>query len=56
MGVFYPPFIRGEAYRMLGRKADAAAEFRRILEHRGLLLADPVGAVIERELAKLETQ
>jgi serine/threonine protein kinase/tetratricopeptide (TPR) repeat protein len=55
IGAFYPPFIRGEAYLMLGRKDDAAGEFRRILEHRGLLLADPVGAVAERELAKLKS-
>jgi len=54
LGAFYPPFIRGEAYLMMGKRDDAAGEFRRILEHRGLLLADPVGAVIERELAKLK--
>ncbi|HEX8031099.1 MAG TPA: hypothetical protein VF491_21675 [Vicinamibacterales bacterium] len=52
-GTFYPVFVRGEAYLALGRKADAAAEFRRILSHRGLLLADPIGPMAERALATL---
>ena len=52
-GSLYPPFVRAEAYLALGRKAEAQSEFERILQHRGLLLADPVGAVIERELKAL---
>ena len=53
IGALYPMFIRAEAYESLARKEEAVAEYRRILSHRGLLLADPVGAVIERRLADL---
>jgi eukaryotic-like serine/threonine-protein kinase len=43
-GCFYPLFLRGQAYLAANRGAEAAAEFQRILEHRGLLLGDPLGA------------
>jgi serine/threonine protein kinase/tetratricopeptide (TPR) repeat protein len=32
---FWPAHLRGQAYLTLGKGAEAAAEFRRILEHRG---------------------
>ena len=53
IGALYPPFLRGESYLALGRNEEAGVEFRKILAHRGLLLADPVGSVIERRLAAL---
>ena len=43
-GCFYPLFLRGQAYLAANRGAEAAAEFQRILEHRGLLLGHPLGA------------
>jgi hypothetical protein len=54
VGTFYPVFVRGESYIAAGRPTEGAAEFRRILMHRGLLQADPIGLIIERELAKLQ--
>jgi eukaryotic-like serine/threonine-protein kinase len=53
ISALYPPFLRGEAYLAQGKKTEAAAEFRRILSHRGLLQPDPIGLIIERELATL---
>jgi len=53
IGSLYPPFLRGEAYLALDRKEEAAVEFRKILAHRGLLLADPIGTIVERQLASL---
>ncbi len=44
-GGLYPVYVRGEAYLMAGRGAEAAAEFQKILDHRGIVLADPVGAL-----------
>jgi len=32
---FWPQYLRGEAYLRLGRGAEAAAEFQKILDHRG---------------------
>jgi eukaryotic-like serine/threonine-protein kinase len=53
IGALYPPFLRGEAYLALNRNDEAAVEFRKILAHRGLLLADPIGPITERKLAEL---
>jgi eukaryotic-like serine/threonine-protein kinase len=35
--------------------ADAAAEFQRIVDHRGLVLTDPVGAVARLQLGRAWT-
>ena len=34
---------------MAGRGAEAVAEFQKILDHRGIVLADPVGALAYME-------
>jgi len=36
---------RGEAYLAAKRGAEAAAEFQKILDHRGIVATDPVGAL-----------
>jgi serine/threonine protein kinase len=51
-GNLYPVYVRGEAYLAAHRPADAAAEFQKILNHRGLLLADPMGARARVQLAR----
>src|SRR5262249_13918647 len=51
-GCFYPVFVRGEAYLVQRKGAEAAAEFQRILDHRGLLLEDPLGARARVELGR----
>ena len=33
--LFWPPYTRGQAYLKLGKGAEAAAEFQKILDHRG---------------------
>ena len=43
-GSLYHIYVRGEAFLAAHRPADAAVEFQKILNHRGLLLADPMGA------------
>ena len=44
-GALYPVWVRGEAYRALHRYTEAATEFQKILDHRGIVTADPVGAL-----------
>ncbi|MDR3702385.1 MAG: hypothetical protein P4L56_22245 [Candidatus Sulfopaludibacter sp.] len=44
-GFLYPAYVRGEAYLALRKYAEATAEYRKILNHRGLVFCDPVGAL-----------
>jgi tetratricopeptide (TPR) repeat protein len=51
-GNLYPAYVRGQAYLALHKGTEAAAEFRKIITHRGLILADPVGAMARLQLAR----
>jgi tetratricopeptide (TPR) repeat protein len=51
-GGLYPVYVRGEAYLAAHQGAEAAAEFQKILNHRGLVLADPVGAMARLQLGR----
>ena len=42
-GSLYPVYVRGQAYLAARRGAEAAAEFQKILDHRGIVVSDPVG-------------
>ena len=44
--------MRGKAYLAAGRPAEAAAEFRKIVDRRGLVFADPVGAAALLEMGR----
>ena len=41
----YPVYVRGQAYLTTGRYADAILEFRKILDHRGIVVTEPIGAL-----------
>ena len=41
----FPVFVRGEAYLAARQGSLAAAEFQKILDHRGLVLNQPIGAL-----------
>jgi len=45
-------YVRGEAYLAANKGAEAAAEFQKILDHRGLVLADPMAARARVELGR----
>ena len=51
-GALYPDYVRGEAYLAGHRGKEAAADFQKILDHRGLVLADPMGAIARLQLAR----
>jgi hypothetical protein len=51
-GVLYPVYVRGEAYLAAHQGAEAAAEFQKILDHRGIVLSDPIGALAHLQLGK----
>ena len=44
--------MRGQAYLEAGRGREAAAEFQKVLDHRGIVLADPIGAVAHLQLGR----
>jgi len=44
--------VRGRAYLEAGRGREAAAEFQKVLDHRGIVLADPIGAVAHLQLGR----
>ena len=51
-GSLYSAYVRGQAFQTLGRPAEAVAEFRKILDHSGLVFSDPVGAMARLHLAR----
>jgi Tfp pilus assembly protein PilF len=51
-GVLYPIYVRGEAYRAARQPAEAAAEFQRIVDHRSIVLVDPMDALARLQLAR----
>jgi eukaryotic-like serine/threonine-protein kinase len=48
----YPVFIRGEAYLATRRASEAAAEFQKILDHRGIVWNSPIGALAHLQLGR----
>ncbi len=51
-GALYPTYLRGQAYLAAHQPADAAAEFQRILDHRSIVLADPMDALARLQLGR----
>ena len=51
-GGLYTAYVRGEAYLAAGRGQEAAAEFQKVLNHRGIVLADPIGALAYLQLGR----
>jgi predicted Zn-dependent protease len=52
MGTMYPVYIRGQAQLMAHNGAAAATEFQKFLEHRGVTLNFPLGALAHLGLAR----
>lgn len=48
----YPVYVRGEAYLAAHRGSEAVAEFQRILDHRGIVLNEPIGALAHLQLGR----
>src|SRR5260370_13943957 len=51
-GGLYPAYVRGEAYLAAGQGREAAAEFQKVLDHRGIVFADPIGALAHVQLGR----
>jgi eukaryotic-like serine/threonine-protein kinase len=48
----YPVYVRGEAYLASHQGKEAAAEFQKILYHRGIVLNSPIGALARLQLGR----
>jgi DNA-binding winged helix-turn-helix (wHTH) protein/tetratricopeptide (TPR) repeat protein len=48
----YPVYVRGEAYLAAHKGKEAAAEFQKILDHRGIVLNEPIGALAHLQLGR----
>jgi serine/threonine protein kinase/tetratricopeptide (TPR) repeat protein len=51
-GGLYPIYVRGLAYLAARQPADAAGEFQRILDHRSIVIVDPMDAMARLQLAR----
>jgi len=51
-GGLYTAYVRGQAYLAAGRGQEAATEFQKVLNHRGIVLADPIGALAHLQLGR----
>jgi eukaryotic-like serine/threonine-protein kinase len=48
----YPAYVRGEAYLTAHQGSEAAVEFQKILDHRGIVVNGPIGALARLGLAR----
>jgi len=50
--VLYPIYLRGDAYLAAKQGAAAAGEFQKILDHRGVVRSEPIGALAYLQMAR----
>jgi tetratricopeptide (TPR) repeat protein/predicted Ser/Thr protein kinase len=48
----YPAYVRGEAYLAAHQGREAAAEFQKILDRRGIVVNEPIGALAHLQLGR----
>jgi predicted Zn-dependent protease len=48
----YPIYVRGEAYLASHQGSHAAAEFQKILDHRGIIMNSPIGALAHLQIGR----
>jgi tetratricopeptide (TPR) repeat protein len=53
--ILYPVYLRGIAYLQAGQEKEAAAEFRKVLDHPGIVLNHLSGALANLELARAQS-
>jgi eukaryotic-like serine/threonine-protein kinase len=53
LGGLHSAYVRGEAFIAARRYAEAAAEFQKILDHRGIVGLDPIGVLAHLQLGRV---
>jgi Flp pilus assembly protein TadD len=51
-GAMYPAFVRGEAFLAEHKGVEAVVEFKKLIDHRGITLADPAAVIARLEIAR----
>jgi len=51
-GALYPIYVRGLAYLSAHQGTQAAMEFQKILDHRGIVVSDPIGALAHLQMGR----
>jgi predicted Ser/Thr protein kinase len=51
-GLLYPAYVRGQAYLLLHQGKEAALEFQKLLEHRGIVINSPLVALAHYQVAR----
>jgi tetratricopeptide (TPR) repeat protein len=52
LGPLYPAYIRGQAYMLENNAKAAVSEFQKIVDHPGVVLNDPIGALVHLQLGR----
>ncbi len=52
LGGLYPVYLRGHAYLAAHQGTEAAAEFQKILDHRGVVGNEPIGALAHLQIGR----
>jgi tetratricopeptide (TPR) repeat protein len=52
IGGVYPVYLRGEAYLAAHQGSEAAAEFQKIIDHRGIVRSSPIGALAHLQIGR----
>jgi eukaryotic-like serine/threonine-protein kinase len=51
-GLLYPPYVRGQAFMLLRQGKEAANEFQKFLNHRGVVISSALAALARYQLAR----
>ena len=51
-GSLYPILFRGEAYLAAGKGPEAAREYQKLIDHRGIMIGDPVSVLARYGVAR----
>jgi tetratricopeptide (TPR) repeat protein len=51
-GSLYPIYVRGQAYLAAHQGTEAAAEFQKVLDHRSIVVSNPIGALARLQLGR----
>ena len=52
VGMLYPIYLRGQAYLLARQSKEAVAEFQKMIDHSGIVLNYPLGALARLGLAR----
>jgi eukaryotic-like serine/threonine-protein kinase len=54
IGTLYPAYVRGSAYLAAHQGREAASEFQKVLDHRGIVTSDPIGVLAYLQIGRAD--